>query len=407
MKYAACEKCARSVGKVNIVGNILMILIKGYMGVVGGSKGLIADAVHSCADLLATIVMIIGLHISGQEKDEAYPYGYGKAEYIVAVVIYLFLFVIGTYILFDGARAILEGRRVTPCLSAAWGAIFSIAINELMFRQSVCAGAQINSPSITAKAWETRSDVLSSIAVLIGILGAKMGFHFMDPLAAIIVGVIILRVCVEQVRGAITNLMDGAPEAGSQTKATKTMTLMDRPTASMRTTMAMATRTSSTALRGALRFSTVHWKFATRQTTTATGRLMRDVPVHWTAMMETLALWTFAPMKNVGISLTWRTRSMSVATPTQSAMTTCLSIAWSLHALTTSANICGLALAIMTRTGSVTTTMIAVAKKPCSGSAFFCRQQPRTPASARGLKIVALRTAIVMMETHALMTIAV
>ena len=212
MKHAACEKCARSVGKVNIVGNILMILIKGYMGVVGGSKGLIADAVHSCADLLATIVMIIGLHISGQEKDEVYPYGYGKAEYVVAVVIYLVLFVIGTYILFDGANAILEGRRVTPCLSAAWGAIFSIAINELMFRQSVCAGAQINSPSITAKAWESRSDVLSSIAVLIGILGAKMGFHFMDPLAAIIVGVIILRVCLEQVRGAITNLMDGAPE---------------------------------------------------------------------------------------------------------------------------------------------------------------------------------------------------
>ncbi|OQY41603.1 MAG: hypothetical protein B6240_15000 [Desulfobacteraceae bacterium 4572_87] len=145
-------------------------------------------------------------------EDEAYPYGYGKAEYIVAVVIYLFLFVIGIYILFDGARAILEGRRVTPCLSAAWGAIFSIAINELMFRQSVCAGAQINSPSITAKAWETRSDVLSSIAVLIGILGAKMGFHFMDPLAAIIVGVIILRVCVQQVKGAITNLMDGASE---------------------------------------------------------------------------------------------------------------------------------------------------------------------------------------------------
>ena len=212
MKYAACEKCARSVGKVNIVGNILMILIKGYMGVVGGSKGLIADAVHSCADLLATIVMIIGLHISGREKDEAYPYGYGKAEYIVAVIIYLFLFVIGTYILFDGAKAILEGRRVTPCLSAAWGAIFSIAINELMFRQTICAGSQINSPSMTAKAWESRSDVLSSVAVLIGILGAKMGFHFMDPLAAIIVGVVILRVCVEQVKTAITNLMDGAPE---------------------------------------------------------------------------------------------------------------------------------------------------------------------------------------------------
>jgi len=212
MKYAACEKCAQSVGKINVAGNLLMILIKGYMGVVGGSKGLIADAVHSCADLLATIVMIIGLHISGREKDDAYPYGYGKAEYLVAVVIYLFLFVIGFYILFDGTKAILEGRRVTPCLSAAWGAVFSIAINELMFRQSICAGAQINSPSMTAKAWESRSDVLSSVAVLIGIIGAKMGFHFMDPLAAVIVGLIILRICVAQIKGAIMNLMDGAPE---------------------------------------------------------------------------------------------------------------------------------------------------------------------------------------------------
>jgi cation diffusion facilitator family transporter len=212
MKYAACERCAKSVGMVNVVGNIMMILIKGYMGVVGGSKGLIADAIHSCADLLATIVMIIGLKISGREKDDDYPYGYGKAEYLVAIVIYLFLFVIALYILFDGAMAIIEERQVVPCMSAAWGAIFSIAINELMFRQSVCAGTQINSPSIVAKAWESRSDVLSSIAVLIGIIGAKMGFHFMDPLAAIAVGVIIVKICIEMVKGAILNLMDRTPE---------------------------------------------------------------------------------------------------------------------------------------------------------------------------------------------------
>ncbi|NVL90048.1 MAG: cation transporter [Desulfobacterales bacterium] len=212
MKYAACEKCARSVGMVNVVGNISMILIKGYMGVVGGSKGLIADAIHSCADLLATVVMIIGLKISGREKDDDYPYGYGKAEYLVAIVIYLFLFVIALYILYDGAMAIIEGRQVVPCMSAAWGAIFSIAINELMFRQSVCAGTQINSPSMVAKAWESRSDVLSSIAVLIGIIGAKMGFHFMDPLAAIAVGIIIIKICIEMVKDATLNLMDRMPE---------------------------------------------------------------------------------------------------------------------------------------------------------------------------------------------------
>jgi len=208
VKYKACAKCAGSVGTVNVVGNILMIFIKGYMGVVGRSKGLIADAIHSSADLLATIVMIIGLRVSDQDADDSYPHGYGKAEYIVAIIIYLFLFVIGLYIIFGGLKAIFTGYFVPPCLTAVWGAIFSIAINELMFRQSVCAGKQINSPSMVAKAWESRSDVYSSIAVLIGILGSKMGFYFMDPLAAVIVGVIILKICCEMVKDSVLNLMD-------------------------------------------------------------------------------------------------------------------------------------------------------------------------------------------------------
>lgn len=212
MKYKACEKCAASVGAVNVVGNIMMIALKGYMGVVGGSKGLIADAIHSCADLLATIVMIIGMKISGQESDERYPYGYGKAEYIVAILIYILLFGIAGYIFYDGLVAIVANRHVVPCTIALWGAIFSIFINELMFRQSVCAGSQINSPSMIAKAWESRTDVYSSIAVVIGIIGAKMGFHFMDPLAAVIVGLLIFKICIEMTKESILNLLDKTPE---------------------------------------------------------------------------------------------------------------------------------------------------------------------------------------------------
>ncbi|MBF0103029.1 MAG: cation transporter [Desulfobacterales bacterium] len=212
MKYKACERCAKSVGMVNVIGNILMIFIKAYLGIVGRSKGLIADAIHSSADLLATIVMIIGLRIVEKKPNELYPYGYGKAEYVVAILIYLFLLIIGTYIVYDGCMVIIHKQYVKPCLSAAWGAIFSITINELMFRQSVCAGQQINSPSMVAKAWESRSDVYSSIAVLIGVIGAKMGFYFMDPLAAIVVGVVILKICIEMIYDATLNLLDQSPE---------------------------------------------------------------------------------------------------------------------------------------------------------------------------------------------------
>jgi cation diffusion facilitator family transporter len=106
---------------------------------------------------------------------------------------------------------------------AVWGAIFSIAINELMFRQSICAGTQMNSPSMVAKAWESRTDVYSSIAVLVGILGAKMGFYFMDPLAAIAVGVIILRICIEMIRESTLKLMDKAPEEDVINLVSKTL----------------------------------------------------------------------------------------------------------------------------------------------------------------------------------------
>jgi len=212
MRFKACKECAQSVGMVNVAGNIMMIVIKAYLGVVGGSKGLIADAVHSVADLLATFVMILGMKLSAQEPNEKYPEGYGKSEYMVAICIYLFLFVIGVYIMHDGFMAIIERRIVHPCWFALWGAIFAIAINELMFRQSACAGVQISSPSMVAKAWESRSDVYASIAVLIGILGAMMGFSFMDPLAAFVVGVVIIKLCIHSIYESVLKLLDQAPE---------------------------------------------------------------------------------------------------------------------------------------------------------------------------------------------------
>lgn len=211
MKHEACLKCSRGVGAVNIAGNILMIGVKGYMGVAGGSKGLLADAIHSCADLLATIVMIIGLRISSREKSELYPYGYGKTEYIISIIIYLFLVVIAGYILYDGVVSIMSGKVIVPCMVAAWGAVFSILINEMLFRYSLCVGTQIDSPSIRAKAWESRSDVYSSIAVVVGIIGAKMGFHFMDPLAAVVVGLMILKISFEMIAEAVPSLMDATP----------------------------------------------------------------------------------------------------------------------------------------------------------------------------------------------------
>jgi cation diffusion facilitator family transporter len=96
-----------------------------------------------------------------------------------------------------------------------FGALIAVVINEMMFRQSYCAGKQLRSPSLVANAFEKRSDALTSIAVFAGIAGAKLGFHYLDPLAAILVGFYILKFSVKMLIEAFKGLLDTSlePEA--------------------------------------------------------------------------------------------------------------------------------------------------------------------------------------------------
>ncbi len=209
-RYAACEKCANSVGVVNLAVNTLLMLIKGYLGVVGRSTALVADAIHSGADVISAAMLLFGLRIAKRPADEHYPYGYGKVEFLVAVVIYTSLISAGFVIFYDAITTILSGEQIEPSGITLFGAFISVAVNEVMFRQSFCAGKQICSPSMIANAWEKRSDALSSVAVLAGIAGAKLGFYFLDPAAAILVAFYIVKFSIEMLWEAFKGLMDTA-----------------------------------------------------------------------------------------------------------------------------------------------------------------------------------------------------
>ena len=210
MKYKACEKCVKSLGWINVGGNSFIALIKVYLGIVGGSTALFADGIHSFGDVFGSATMLIGLKIAKKPKDNKYPYGYGKVEFIAATVIYTFLFFVGIYILITAIKCIVCKAHVNPDMVTIIGAIISLVANELMYRQSHCAGLQLNSPSMIANAHEKRADAIASIAVLIGIIGAKLGWHFLDPLAAILVSVFIFKICGEMLYKSITGLMDSS-----------------------------------------------------------------------------------------------------------------------------------------------------------------------------------------------------
>jgi len=192
MRYRACQLCSQSIGAVNIGGNLALTAVKGYLGVVGGSQALVADAIHSLADLLSSGLLLVGLRVAHRPANAKHPYGYGKVEFLVAVGIYALLLAAGGFIIYDSVHMIVDKQEVSPSGITIFGALLSAVVNEMMYRQSLCVGRQLQSPSIVANAAEKRADVYSSLAVLAGIVGAKLGVHVLDPLAAVLVAALIL-----------------------------------------------------------------------------------------------------------------------------------------------------------------------------------------------------------------------
>jgi cation diffusion facilitator family transporter len=198
------------VGAVNIGGNLALSVVKGFLGVVGGSQALVADAIHSLADLVSSGLLVVGLRIAKRPADRRYPYGYGKVEFVVAVGIFGLLLAAGGFIFYDSFHMIIHGEEVQPSFIAIFGALLSIVGNELMYRQSLCVGRQLNSPSMIANSAEKRADVLSSAAVLVGILGAKCSIHLLDPLAAVLVACLILHSSLKGLWQALQGLVDNS-----------------------------------------------------------------------------------------------------------------------------------------------------------------------------------------------------
>lgn len=205
---AKCHKCLEHVITVNVVGNVFLVAIKAYLGIVGGSKALFADAIHSLGDLLGSFLMFIALKVANKPKSSDYPYGRGKVEYIAAMLIAGFLAILGVYIFIDAIRDLIGGRYVAPHMVTAWGALISVIVNEIMARQGQCVDTRFNKPSVLAVALESRVDTYSSVAVLAGIVGAKISFPILDSIVAVLVALIILKSAGDMVLESTRRLMD-------------------------------------------------------------------------------------------------------------------------------------------------------------------------------------------------------
>lgn len=208
----------KQIFRVTLLGsfvNLLLVVFKFIAGIVGHSAAMIADAVHSLSDFITDIIVIIFVAISGKPEDSDHSYGHGKYETLATAVIGIILFFVGVGILISGIKAIvgaLQGEPLqAPSLLALIAAVISIVVKEALYRYTVKRGKALDSSSVVANAWHHRSDALSSIGTAIGIGGAVFlgeQWRILDPIAAVVVSIFIIKVAVELIKPCIDELVE-------------------------------------------------------------------------------------------------------------------------------------------------------------------------------------------------------
>ena len=200
------------VGMRTLIANVILSVVKIIAGFVAQSSAMIADGVHTVSDVISTVAVMIGVKFSEKEADKGHPYGHERIESVVTVLLSLMLSVTGFGIAFSGIKTIVYREFTTPGALALAAALASIVVKELMYRYTLKAAEKINSTALKADAWHHRSDAFSSIGTLVGIGGAILGLQILDPIAGIIVSVLIIRVGFEILMQGLNQLVDRAAD---------------------------------------------------------------------------------------------------------------------------------------------------------------------------------------------------
>ncbi len=219
-EYCANEdkEVAVNTSVISIVANMILSVFKLLAGIFASSAAMVSDAIHSASDVFSSIIVIIGINIASKESDENHPYGHERFEPIAAILLANVLCITGFFIgrsgvidIIDSAKAVKMGETgsvVVPGVLALWAAVVSIVVKEGMYRFTVIRAKRINSTALMADAWHHRSDALSSIGALVGILFAQHGVAMMDSIASLVICLFIIKAAYEIFKDAIDKLVD-------------------------------------------------------------------------------------------------------------------------------------------------------------------------------------------------------
>ena len=206
------SKGGKKAATVAIVANCFLTIFNIIIGIISGSYALISEGAHTLSDVATTIIAYAGFKIGQKPADEEHPIGHGRAEAISGLLIVLFLAMVAYEIITGAFAKILNPSLITiPDTLAALMAIFGIFTNYAISNYIINIGKEINSPAIVADGKHQKTDIFSSVAVLIGVVVSNMGYPILDPIVGLVIGLLILKTAYEIGKENIDNIMGKIP----------------------------------------------------------------------------------------------------------------------------------------------------------------------------------------------------
>jgi cation diffusion facilitator family transporter len=194
---------------VSVIVNLALTSAQVLAGILSGSQGLVADGIHSLSDLIADFVVLFANHHSKKGADEAHPYGHHRFETGASLALGVLLAAVGVGMLWSALHKLQDPASVQRVqVIALWVALGALAAKELLFRYMLSVAKRVKSSMLVANAWHARSDAASSLVVSVGIIGNLAGYPILDPIAAFIVGLLVLKMGWQFGWEALHDLMD-------------------------------------------------------------------------------------------------------------------------------------------------------------------------------------------------------
>lgn len=200
----------------NVVANLAKIIAEGAVGVIFGSVALVADAAHSVADLVASVVVLVWGSSSYDSADVNHPHGHARIEPLTALFVGAVIVILGGYLLSESLRGLLAGSEIEFSYYLLGALGFAMVDMYLAYWYTKRVNAGLASTALTALAKDCLNDIYTTVGAIIGVIGVRLGFPVLDPVAGALVSLLVIYQGIEIGRENLDYLVGAAPTAGKR-----------------------------------------------------------------------------------------------------------------------------------------------------------------------------------------------